>query len=66
MKSKKRVDCPTCRERFHLDSWLRIGDQLLCPHCEELLEVVKMNPISLGYVNTIDSVEFEDSSNRQL
>ncbi len=59
MKSKKRVECPTCRETFHLESWLRIGNQVLCPYCEELLEIVKLNPFTLACAYSTNWREFQ-------
>ena len=63
MKSKKRVECPTCGESFHLDNWIRIGAQLLCPYCEEFLEVVKLKPIT---VNCVYSNDWENSEANEM
>jgi len=59
MKSKKRVDCPVCGESFHLDSWLKIGQQVLCPECEETLEVVSLKPITLDSVFSMETEDLE-------
>ena len=59
MKSKKRVECPSCGESFHLENWMRIGQQVLCPNCEEMLEVVNTNPLTLDFVFTNELAEFD-------
>ena len=60
MKSKKRAECPTCGETFYLANWLRIGAQLLCPNCEEMLEVVKLKPITMDCVYSTEVVDVEE------
>ena len=60
MKSKTRVVCPTCRETFYLDNWLRLGIQVNCPNCEELLEVVNLRPFTLDCVYSTDWGDFEE------
>jgi len=62
MNSKKRVECPTCRESFNLANWLKIGTQILCPNCEELLQVVKMNPTTVECVYSSNYYDDEDST----
>lgn len=52
MTSKKRVACPVCGEMFHLHQWLKKGAQLLCPYCEEMLEVVNLKPIEVDCVSS--------------
>jgi lysine biosynthesis protein LysW len=60
MKSKKRVECPTCRNSFHLENWVKIGHQILCPHCEEMLEVVSQKPITLECVYASEFADIEE------
>jgi lysine biosynthesis protein LysW len=60
MKSKKRVECPICRETFHLENWLKIGNQVYCPNCEELLEVVNLKPFTLDFAYTADWGDYEE------
>lgn len=60
MKSKKTVECPTCGETVHLESWLRAGVQFLCPFCEELLEIIKLKPVVVNCVYSTDHAEYEE------
>ena len=60
MKSKKRVECPTCGEMFYLQNWLKKGAQLLCPYCEEMLEVVSLKPIEVDCVFSLGEMDAED------
>ncbi len=60
MKAIKRIECPTCGETFQLDKRLSKGSQFLCPYCEELLEVIRLKPITLGCVYSTDFAKFEE------
>ena len=62
MRSKKRVECPTCGESFHLDNWVKKGYQVLCPNCEEMLEVVNLKPIALDCVFSTELAEFDEGN----
>jgi len=60
MKAVKRIECPTCGKTFKLDGRLKKGAQLLCPFCEELLEVIRFKPITLGCVYSTDFAKFDE------
>ena len=61
MSSKKRVECPICGEMFQLHHWLKKGTQLLCPYCEEMLEIVNLKPIEVDCVYSPGGLLGEDS-----
>ena len=41
--------CPDCKQRIEIRPFLRVGDALVCPHCEADLEVVDLNPVELDW-----------------
>ena len=45
----KEAKCPLCREKIKIGvkSWR--GQQIECPACDAVLEVVELNPISLDW-----------------
>lgn len=45
----KEARCPLCRERIKIGVKPWRGQQLECPACDALLEVVGLNPISLDW-----------------
>jgi lysine biosynthesis protein LysW len=54
----KEAKCPLCGEKIKIGVKPWKGQKLECPACEEILEVVTLNPLSLdwpyddsGYLN---------------
>jgi hypothetical protein len=41
--------CPECETRILVPRTLRLGDQLDCPECGDLLEVIGLQPLELDY-----------------
>ncbi len=44
----KEAQCPLCRERIKIGVKTWRGQQLECPACDAVLEVVGLSPISLN------------------
>lgn len=44
--------CPECKEPIHFASTPQIGQQLICVHCKNDLEVTWLFPVSLDYLET--------------
>ena len=42
---------PKCAGRIRFNYELQLGDRLLCPECDEPLEVVGLAPLRLGWVD---------------
>ncbi len=41
--------CPLCGEKVKVGTKPWIGQELVCPACDAVLEVVGMNPVSLDW-----------------
>jgi alpha-aminoadipate carrier protein LysW len=41
--------CPDCGRRIVLRSQPRVGEEVICPHCEADLEVVSLDPLELDW-----------------
>jgi len=54
--------CPACDTRIRFGEGLRIGDIVRCPECEELLEVVRLSPVKLGWAEDRSSEDEEVKS----
>ena len=52
--------CPSCSVRLRSNRKLRIGDIIVCPDCEESLEVVKLVPYKLAWSLLDDDTEWVD------
>ena len=59
--------CPLCGERVKVGTKPWIGQEITCPACDAILEVVGINPVSLdwpyedeGYHGTNYDFEFDD------
>ncbi len=61
MKSIKRVVCPTCYKSFHLINGHQVGDHIQCPHCEDLLKIIKLKPLLVDYIYSIDFAVSEEA-----
>jgi lysine biosynthesis protein LysW len=45
----KEAKCPLCGERIKVGVKPWVGQQLECPACDAILEVVGLNPVSLDW-----------------
>jgi lysine biosynthesis protein LysW len=45
----KEAKCPLCGEKIKISVTPWKGQKLECPACEEVLEVVTLNPLSLDW-----------------
>jgi lysine biosynthesis protein LysW len=61
VKTAKAV-CPDCGETINLKSPVRLGQEVVCPHCDAELEVVETDPLELdwAYDDYDDEDEEED------
>ena len=41
--------CPLCKEDIKADRKLKLKQRLICPVCDAVLEVVRLNPIELDW-----------------
>ena len=48
--------CPDCERRVRVGGTPRLGNKLICPHCDAYLRVVDLNPIELDW----DSDDYDD------
>lgn len=55
--------CPSCSGRLRSNRKLRLGDIIICPDCEESLEVVKLAPFKLAWSLLGDDTEWADLEN---
>jgi lysine biosynthesis protein LysW len=42
--------CPDCGETIRLATPIRVGQEVLCPHCDAELEVIETDPVELDWV----------------
>lgn len=66
-RKKRTSRCPSCGEKISIGERPKIGQYLLCPICDEKVEIVSLDPIILDliYVQdengySIDEVEYWD------
>ena len=52
--------CPDCGETIRLKGKVHIGREIVCPHCDALLEVIDIDPIQLDWVYEDGDQEDED------
>jgi lysine biosynthesis protein LysW len=59
--------CPSCGEDIRLphSSNVRIGQRLLCPHCDAGLEVIELDPVELDWADWDEEWD-EDSGEEDL
>jgi lysine biosynthesis protein LysW len=45
------ADCPECTSVLRFHKSLRVGQLVVCPDCDETLEVVSLHPLDLSWAN---------------
>lgn len=58
------ADCPECDARLRYHKQLRVGQLVVCPECEETLEVVSLDPLKLYWADE-DPWDIEDFNDSQ-
>jgi len=43
------ADCPDCLSTIRFEKLPELGEFLYCPECDETLEVVRLEPLKLGW-----------------
>ena len=56
-KAVKSV-CPDCGEEITLRGNIRLGQEVVCPHCDAELEVVETDPLELDWA--YDDGDYDD------
>ena len=49
-----RAICPSCEGWVAIPNNPRIGQQVMCRHCETDLEIIEISPVELDWVNEDD------------
>lgn len=57
-----RARCPHCAARIPISREAQIGDRLLCPDCDEALEIVSLSPPRLYWALDAPSESMRVSS----
>lgn len=57
VKAAKAV-CPDCGEAVTLRGSVRLGQEVVCPHCDAELEVVETEPLELDWA--YDDYDYDD------
>lgn len=52
--------CPSCDEDVQLKGAPKIGQQVVCPHCEVTLEVIDTDPLELDWAELDDDWDDDD------
>ena len=53
-----KATCPDCGEQVTLTGNIRLGQEVVCPHCDAELEVVEMDPLELDWA--YDDGDYDD------
>jgi len=56
------ASCPDCGRKIELRSHPRLGEEVICPHCDAELEVVDLDPLELdwAYIEPADDDDWDD------
>lgn len=52
--------CPDCGQKIRLWAPLKVGEEVICPHCEADLEVVNLDPVELDWASIPSAEDEED------
>jgi lysine biosynthesis protein LysW len=56
------ADCPECDVRLRFHKPLKLGQLMVCPECEETLEVISLHPLALTWADE-SPWDYEDYDN---
>lgn len=56
--------CPDCGEEISLRGTIRIGQEVICPHCDAELEVVETEPVELDWAYS-DDYDYDDEEEEE-
>lgn len=52
--------CPDCGRKIELRRQLKVGEELVCPHCGAELEVVNLEPVELDWAYLDPATDKDD------
>lgn len=52
--------CPDCGKTVTLRSPVRMGQEIVCPHCDAELEVIETDPVELDWIYEDDVTDEEE------
>jgi alpha-aminoadipate carrier protein LysW len=52
--------CPDCGDNITMRGAIRIGQDVICPHCDAELEVIEIDPIELDWAYDDDDGSDEE------
>jgi len=52
--------CPDCGQKIELWPLLKVGEELVCPHCDADLEVVSIDPVELDWAYLEPATDEDD------
>jgi hypothetical protein len=59
-KSRQKVRCPECLGVIWVRDGVELWDPITCPECHTALEVVKLIPLELDYLEAQDGWDDDD------
>ena len=57
---EETVVCIDCESRIALHGAIKLGQEIVCPHCDAELEVIDTDPVELDWIYEEDLDEDED------
>ena len=54
------AQCPGCKNEIYFYRTPKLGEFVTCPECEDLVEVVKIDPLTLDWSADIEDEEWPD------
>jgi lysine biosynthesis protein LysW len=60
-----RAFCPDCGGGIRVDPHVRLGQKLVCPHCDADLEVSGVEPLELDWADTWIEKDWDDVEDKE-
>ena len=54
------AECPECGSNIRFHNPLKLDQIVVCPECDEELQVVELNPLQLDWANDEVDDDYED------
>ena len=60
--SHQKARCPECLAAIWLKDTIELWDPITCPECHTALEVIKLRPLTLDYIEGWEAEDWEENA----
>ena len=58
------VNCVGCKERITLSGEIELGQEVICPECDNWMEVISLDPVEVDWIYEEPEAEYEEEEEK--